>query len=121
MAIQLSEALRIIPALADGCDPNTGERFPEESPYQHPQIVRALLAAANALERQKRNEARSNNLPTRAGKPWDEEEDQLLLQRFDAKTTIPQLAQQHGRTDGAIRSRLEKLGRIQPELHRQKP
>jgi hypothetical protein len=110
--MQTCEALRIIQALADGADPSTGEVFPQESPYQHPQVVRALLTAARALERQARIERRNRRLPERAGKPWDEAEDKRLLQAYDANTTIPELARQHERTQGSIRARLEKLGRI---------
>lgn len=113
--MQTSEALRIIQALADGCDPNTGEVFPENSAYQHPQIVRALSAAAKALERQTRTERRTSRLPKRAGKPWDDAEDKQVLQGFDAGTTIAQLARRHDRTEGGIRARLEKLGKIQPD------
>lgn len=112
--MQTSEALRIIQALADGADPNTGEMFPEQSPYQHPQIVRALLAAVKALERQARTEKRNSRLPKSAGKPWDDAEEKQLLQGFDSGTTIAQLARQHERTQGSIRARLERLGKIQP-------
>lgn len=112
--MQTSEALKIIQALADGADPNTGEIFPENSPYQHPQVVRALLTAVKALGRQDRTERRSRRLPKKAGQPWDDAEDKQLLQGFDARTTITQLARRHERTEGSIRARLEKLGKIQP-------
>jgi len=112
--MQTSEALKIIQALADGADPNTGEVFPEDSPYQHPQIVRALLTAARALERQERTDRRKRRLPSKAGKPWDNAEDNQLVQGFDAGITIAHLARRHERTEGSIRARLEKLGKIQP-------
>jgi hypothetical protein len=112
--MQTSEALSIIQALADGADPNTGEVFPDSSPYQHPQIVRALLTAARALERQERAERQKRRLPERAGKPWDDAEDERLAQGFDAGIAVGKLARQHERTEGAIRARLEKLGKIPP-------
>jgi hypothetical protein len=115
--VETSEALRIVQALADGADPDTGEVFPENSPYQRPQTVRALLAAAKALERQERTERRNRRLPNRAGQPWDDAEDKRLLQALDASTTLAELARRHERTQGSIRARLEKLGKIPPEGH----
>jgi hypothetical protein len=56
--MQLSEGVRILQALADGADPDTGEVFPTDSPYQRPQVVRALMAAVRALERQQERERR---------------------------------------------------------------
>jgi hypothetical protein len=113
--MEISEALRIIQALADGVDPNTGEVFPVNSPYQHPQVVRALFTAAKTLERSERRARRDDRLPENAGKSWDHAEDRQLCQGFDAGMPISQLAQQHKRTEGSIRARLEKLGKIQPQ------
>jgi hypothetical protein len=114
--METSEAARIIQALADGVDPDTGEVFPDDSPYQHPQVVRALFTALKVLDRQEQleqREQRESRLPANAGKPWDQMEDKLLCQSFDAGLTTSQLASQHQRTEGSIRSRLEKLGKIQ--------
>src|SRR5487761_1708785 len=68
VAMQTSEALKIIQALVDGIDPTTGEVFAGDSPYQHPQVLRALFAAAKALERQGQNERRPRSLPENAGR-----------------------------------------------------
>jgi hypothetical protein len=40
--MDLKAALGIVRDLADGLDPFTGEPFPDDSPYQHPHVVRAL-------------------------------------------------------------------------------
>lgn len=111
-AMQTSEALQIIRALADGVDPTTGEVLEAASVYQDPQVVRALFAAADALERRARTETRSRRLPGNAGSPWSEQEEEELCRGFDGGTNIADLAKEHGRTEGAIRSRLEKLGKI---------
>lgn len=111
--MQISEALAIIQALADGVDPNTGEIFPEGTPYQHPQVIRALMTAVQALE-QRRNDKGHDHLPLRAGKAWDKVEDEQLVRDFEAGVTLVQLAKRHERTRGSIRSRLEKLGKIPP-------
>ena len=66
--------LEILQALAIGTDPVTGEVFPADSPYNQPEIIRALFFAINQLEdiNQKGNQRM----------PWSEEEDALLTQRF---------------------------------------
>ena len=45
-----SEALETVEALAHGIDPVTGELFPEDSPFNHPRVIRALFLSINALE-----------------------------------------------------------------------
>ena len=61
-----SSSIHIIQALANGIDPHTGEIYSADSPYQHPQTVRALFIAMEAMERSKNAEERPGN----AGKPW---------------------------------------------------
>ena len=46
--MDISEARAIIKTLAKGVDPFTGEVFAEDSPYNHPQVIRALFAAHDA-------------------------------------------------------------------------
>lgn len=110
--MESSEALRIIRSLADGVDPRTGEVFSEDSPYQHPQVLRALFMAVRALERFEEKQRREKRLPVNAGKPWNDAEDKPLCEGFDAGLTVRELAQKHRRTEGAIQSRLEKLGKV---------
>jgi hypothetical protein len=103
------KSLEIIHALANGIDPHTGEEYSADSPYQHPQTVRALFMAVEALERSreraKKNEDRKNGLPGNAGKAWETEEDQRLLSTFEGKS-IKEIAEMHQRTESAIVSRL---------------
>jgi hypothetical protein len=106
-------AIEIIKMLADGIDPNTGEVFPADSPYQNVNIVRALHKAKEALKRVSKIDSRIRNLPQRAGKPWDTEESNLLAERFDSGMPIAEIAKVHKRTKGAISSRLVKLGKIE--------
>jgi hypothetical protein len=108
-----SKSLEIIQTLADGIDPHTGEEFGPESPYQHPQTVRALFVAIQALERVKKTDDRQRKLPDNAGKSWADDEDQRLVSGFDSGKTTKQLAEEHQRTEGSIRSRLVKHGKIQ--------
>lgn len=111
-------ALKIIQQLANGTDPHTGEIFRAASPYQHPDTVRALFAAARALDGPpapaKPRAAGTENAPLNAGKPWSPDEDQALAAAFDAGKQIPELADQHQRSRFSIEVRLAKLGKIAP-------
>jgi hypothetical protein len=116
-----NKALSIVSALANGVNPLTGEVFDADSPYQAPEIVRALFVAARALGGAKGEPAPAS--PTRqrsqslsnVGKPWTAEEDQRLLGEFDLGRTPRELANLHGRTLAGIEARLEKHGRIGPQ------
>jgi hypothetical protein len=106
------ESLSILRALAAGRHPLSGAELPEESAYQSAKVLRALLAGIDALEK---SVTRKNRvLPAGAGKPWDAEEDESLVADFETGTAIGELAQNHQRTEGAIRSRLMKLGKLLP-------
>src|ERR1044072_3695303 len=102
-----ARALAIVSALANGVNPLTGELFAADSPYQSPDVIRALYCAVRSLEVASRRrtpgpDAGANN----AGKPWTEEEDRQLLSAFDGGRPLAQLAQAHGRTRGGIQARL---------------
>lgn len=108
-------ALKILQQLANGVDPHTGEVFPADSPYQHPDTIRALFFALHALEtRPASRQPAGEGAPENAGKPWPEDEDKALASAFDAGRQIPELAAQHKRTRAAIQARLVKLGKIEP-------
>ena len=129
--METTRAIEIIRALADGRDPVTDMKLPPESPYQQADTVRALCLALEALDRpglsrrsqdlSRRNPAEAEgrrpidpNRP-KAGGRWSPEEDQQLRDAFAARQPIRDMAQAHGRTTGAINSRLVKLGLIEPD------
>ena len=103
--------MELLERLASGVDPSTGEAFGAGSPYQRPEVIRALYAALEELRQRPRTE-RDPNRPARAGQPWTEEEEQRLLEQFDAGDKEPEIARKLNRTPGAITARLVKLGRI---------
>ena len=109
-----AEALRIVRALASGVDPHTGTALAAGPAYADPQIAQALSVAATALERLAERQSRESKLPGGAGKPWSATEDAFLGQAFDAGLSIAQLANEHQRSEGAIRSRLARLGKLVP-------
>src|SRR5689334_13141474 len=96
-------ALAIVSALADGVNPITGEVFPADSPYQNVQIVRALVLLVRAFETKTRSRPKPN-LPSNAGKPWNDSEDEQLLREFDRGQPLEKLAELHGRTVAGIQA-----------------
>lgn len=110
-----TKALAIVSALANGVNPITAEIFPTDSPCQTADVVRALFLARRALEATSKTRSRAH-LPGNAGKRWTQEEDQKLLSEFDRGCATPELAQAHSRTTAGIQARLEKHGRVQPQV-----
>jgi len=134
------QALAILSALADGANPVTGEVFPGDSPYQTPDVIRALfvavrvlgsqldrvptrstqsnrpgdaqIAASNGTTASSRKASRPEQM--NAGKPWSTDQDQQLLTAFDRDMPLAEIARLHGRTIGGVRARLEKHGRLEP-------
>jgi hypothetical protein len=111
-----TQAQQIISALADGCDPTTGEKV-EASVLQHGDVIRALHMAVRALEISARSKVQSSRArtPANAGKPWTEPEDRALLQKFDEGLSIAELARAHDRTPAGIHARLARHGRVQDQ------
>ncbi|SES31635.1 hypothetical protein [Pedobacter rhizosphaerae] len=70
-----------------------------------PEIIRALFFALDEL----RAIAEKGN----QGLAWNEQEDALLVERFNEGIKITQLAKLHSRTYGAIKARLLKLELLQ--------
>lgn len=105
-----AEAHKIISALADGCNPTTGEKV-EDSVLQHGDVIHALHMAARVLEKRKRRS--SAGMPARHGQPWTEQEDRELLEKFDAGQSVKQLAEAHERRPAGIHARLVLHGRLQ--------
>jgi hypothetical protein len=113
--MERDKALKILKALADGIDPNTGEQFPAGSTYQYPDTVRALCYAVQTLEgpaQPRERSAQQKNQPENAGRPWSEEEDTRLGKEFDAGKTVLELADEFKRSRIAIEARLVKLEKI---------
>ncbi len=105
--MELAYAIEYLTTLADGVDPATGEILPEGHICNRGDTVRALYAVLQSAGRKK-----ERNLPANAGQPWTQEEEQHLLEGYHAGQSITQLATVHGRTQGAIESRLQRLGAL---------
>lgn len=120
-----ARAREILRALADGRDPATGAAFPPDSPYQQAETVRALYLALEALDTPPAKSRSADPNRPNLNQKWTPEEEQRLRDAFAANTPIPQIATTHGRSAGAITSRLVKLGLIQDDFghpaHRGRP
>ena len=119
--MNIDQAKSIVLSLAKGIDPVSGEVFAADSPYQHPEIIRALFivleqavkapaAKLSIEEKQAKNLAEGK--PRNAGTPWTEELRAQLITGFHSQQSIAQLAQQLGRTQGSIIAELDKQGLI---------
>ena len=113
--MKIEKSIEIIRLLSQGVDPETGEICSNDSPFQQPSVIRALYASVDALEKEKRRIKRNKNLPKNAGNPWSNEEDKALIEGYESKKSLKELAEIHQRTKGSIHSRLVKNGKIEIE------
>lgn len=114
------EAVKILSRLAEGVDPNTGEQLPKDGIYDQPEVIRALFIAIEALQGSVATGQAPGHRSARTGEPWSVEEDEQLCSAFGNAVKFEEIATQHGRTKGAIVSRLMKLGKLNPrELPRE--
>jgi hypothetical protein len=117
--MERQEVITVLESLANGVDPQTGNRIPLEA-FHSGDTVRALYTATTLLKGADNPQAPAPRARTRttsltaAGTAWSADEDARLGQEFDGGMTISQIALQHGRTSGGITARLVKLGRIDP-------
>ncbi len=115
--MEQQQALRILNALARGVHPATGEQFGPDSPYQHPDTVRALYTAIRAVETAPARAPapaadRNGAAPGNTGTRWTTEEEERLAAAFDGGGTVADLAQAHNRSRAAIEARLVRLGKL---------
>jgi hypothetical protein len=109
------QLITVLESLANGIDPSTGARIPHDT-FHSADTVRVLFVASSLLKGDGASTTRvtrsANPRLTSAGAPWSAEEDARLGHEFDSGMTVAQIALQHGRTSGAITSRLVKIGRM---------
>lgn len=104
--MDIFHAKEIVRRLADGVNPITGETLPAESVYNSPEVIRALFTLLEYAN----NKGNAGNSLRNAGKSWTDIEDTMLRDEFLAKLKISDIAKKHGRSYGAIESRLDRLG-----------
>ncbi|OGA23449.1 MAG: hypothetical protein A3I02_13545 [Betaproteobacteria bacterium RIFCSPLOWO2_02_FULL_67_26] len=114
--MEKEQTLRILNALANGIHPATGEKFAADSPYQHPDTVRALFDAMRVVEGGAAPAPATERRPalpeSGSGSRWSPEEEERLAGAFDAGRTVDELARAHSRSRAAIEARLVRLGKM---------
>ena len=114
--MDIARAKELLSALADGVDPFTGELLPQNHVCNQPEMIRAFHEILNVLPSYKKKSP-----PRNAGKPWTEIEEEKLLDEFDSGMTTSTIAREHGRSKGAIESRLADLGKSTDTYFNRKP
>lgn len=105
--MNLQYAVEYAKILAEGIDPHTGELFPETHICNDAETVRVLYTLINAAACSNGNcTGKSSNI----GSAWSQAEENQLIAEFQKGVDFADIAHQHGRTRGAIISRLKKLG-----------
>lgn len=120
--MELTRAMEIVQALADGIDPLTGEILPAESPYNAPEVIRALFTVVNSANDAPRKpkmtleQRQADNLergrPRNAGMPWTDALRSTLAERFSAGQSMGALAADFERSRGSILAELKRQGLI---------
>jgi hypothetical protein len=123
--MEINEAKTIVRTLAQGIDPDTGEVFAPDSPYNHPKVIRALftlhdLARPPARPRmtveQRRQANLERGLPANSGLPWIDADRVLVGSEFKKGKSVEELASVVERTRGAIHAELIKQGLVTPDF-----
>jgi len=104
------EARQVLQALVQGFDPVSGAELSAATPWQHAEVIQALLAAIGALDEQAARTRRRAQLPKNVGHPWSAAEEGELAAAFRAGEPPAAIAVRHRRTLAAIEARLESLG-----------
>ncbi|SES94549.1 hypothetical protein [Thalassotalea agarivorans] len=107
--------IKVIQTLAKGVDPTTGEVFPQDSPYNNPNVIRALFYASQQLVQprnskqtveQKQQQNAAKGLPKNAGVRWTDSDRQHVADGFRAGQDVDQLAHSFQRTPNGIKAEL---------------
>lgn len=113
--MQTVRASDVLSSLIKGRDPQSGEPLPPECVIHRSEVLRALLAGADALEQIEARAHRRAKLPDNVGNTWTTEEESRLVAAFKSGEPPVALARNHGRTLRAVEARLERLGLITAE------
>jgi hypothetical protein len=109
------QAIQALKSLVEGIDPTTGKEFEHNPVLQNANVIRALLAGVGALQEKEARETRRAMLPANVGNPWTAEQEQQLIDAFNAGDPLAEVGERMGRSLRGIEARLVKLGLISPE------
>ncbi len=90
---------------------NYFEKHPEAKhpEAKHPSDRFSITTELSTIEQKKISQLKHGS----AYEAWSHEEDEQLKEEFDKSISIKKISETHGRTGGAIRARLKKLGLIE--------
>ena len=116
-------ALETVRSLINGVNPLTQEELSNDSVYNHPQVIRALLTlidSASAPKRKRSLEERqadnlTRGLPAKTGLPWTDEDRESAARSHQAGEAIEKIAEQHQRTKVGVAAELQRQGLISAE------
>lgn len=115
--MDIRKAVNILEALSRGKDPFNGESLRYDQVCADDMVQQALEAVLMDLGRDGIFggclKLRHTNRPANAGKPWNEQDENELLEMFEAGADNERICAHFKRTEGAIAARLVKLGRLQ--------
>jgi hypothetical protein len=123
--MEIRKAQKFVEILAQGVDPTTGEAFAADSPYNEPQIIRALFTVHEFVRRARKppmsaDERRQENVelgrPRNYGLPWTDEARAQVATAFQEGKPIAELAATLERTQGAIQAELIRQGLVEPDF-----
>ena len=123
--MELNQNRNIVKTLAQGVDPTTGEVFPPESPYNNPEVIRALYSMLEFVKQARKprmslEERRQHNLelgrPGNCGLPWTEDDRALVKSGFLDGVTIEKLAARIERSSAAIVAEVIRQDLVPPNL-----
>ena len=95
--MDLQRAKELLSGLADGVDPLTGEVLPEDHVCNKAEIIRAFHCVLKALPGKP-----PKPQPENAGKPWNDADDAVLCQMFDAGGSRKEMCAYFKRSEGSI-------------------
>jgi len=123
--MELNQSRQIVNTLAQGVHPTTGEVFPPESPYNDPEVIRALYSILESVKglrqpRKSLEERRRENTelgrPLNAGLPWTDEDRAVVRSGFKEGMTIEKLSADLGRSSAAIVAEIIRQDLVPPGL-----
>lgn len=111
------QTISVLEALANGVDPMTGEVLPAASPYNSPEVIRALFHALKLIPKPKRLKKSveekqqanlSKGLPKNYGLPWSEEDLSKVIHDYQSGFPVENIAQEVHRLPTSVVHVLEK-------------
>lgn len=108
--MDIERAKELLTALSDGVNPLTGEVLPEDDICNQVEIVRALNTVLRYIDGCPMKATKA--LPENAGKPWTNEDEEVLGRMFEEGCSRKEICNYFKRSSGAIAARLVKMGKI---------